>query len=161
MASEMLLLARHVAMQGRAEEAERLALDGIALREGLLGRRHPAYATGIAGLAVVYAELGRFPEAIEQQRKSLEARHAAGEDEAGFGEAYRDLGRYLTAAGRYDEAEATLLRSLEELEAVHGPDHPNPLATRRALSELYTAWGRDADAARYRVPEDTGRFSVY
>jgi serine/threonine-protein kinase len=56
------------------------------------------------------------------------------------------LGQCLTALGRYDEAEATLLATAHVLDSGH-PEERKRLSA--ALAELYRAWGRTADAERW------------
>jgi tetratricopeptide (TPR) repeat protein len=56
----------------------------------------------------------------------------------------------------YDEAEATLLAAHEDLSG-HA-DRPPTIRTLRGLVELYEAWGRTEEAARWqRVVDDKGR----
>jgi eukaryotic-like serine/threonine-protein kinase len=149
-------LARMVARQGRAEEAELLARQAMDAYDRVVGRNHPSYVQAVANLANVYAELGRFDLAVDTLRAAIGLRSWTG-SMVTLGEQHRRLGRYLAASGRRSDAEAELLRSLAILEAEY-PDrgHPNILETRRALAELYTAWGREADAAAYATPP--GRF---
>jgi hypothetical protein len=69
------------------------------------------------------------------------------------GELRRTYGRFLTAVGRFGEAEAQLVQSLELLRSVYArEDHPNIAETRRALMELYEVSNQPALVDRYRVP---------
>lgn len=58
-------------------------------------------------------------------------------------------------AGRFPQAEPLLLEALAGLERVYDASHPNRVDARRALFELYTAWGHADEAERYRVPPGT------
>ena len=51
---------------------------------------------------------------------------------------------------RFDEAEPILLTCYEQLEKQRGAKDVNTRRTRRWLAELYTAWDKQAQAARYR-----------
>src|SRR5690606_19535652 len=59
-------------------------------------------------------------------------------------------GDCLREMGRHEEAERELKESLAVLEAKFGPAHARVAKGKERLVKLYEAWGRDADAARYR-----------
>jgi hypothetical protein len=59
------------------------------------------------------------------------------------------LGQCQTDMKKFDEAQANLLAALPVLEAKLGKPHPYTVRTREALVELYTAWSRPEDAAKY------------
>lgn len=56
------------------------------------------------------------------------------------------LGECLLAQGRHPEAEALLLPGHEELAARLGNQHPRTVHAARCLRDLYTAWGKPAQA---------------
>ncbi len=61
-----------------------------------------------------------------------------------------ELGRCLTELGRFDEAEAALLESLEISGSRRAESEDNWRRDLNRLVDLYEAWGREDDAARYR-----------
>ncbi len=66
------------------------------------------------------------------------------------------VARGFAALDWYDEAESLLVPALEIIANQLGPRHSETAATRRILSELYTAWGKPDEAAKY-APESSGR----
>ena len=61
------------------------------------------------------------------------------------------LGASLTALARYSEAEAVLLEARKDLEAMSPPPRRDVDATITRLADLYAAWGKRDEAARYRA----------
>ena len=63
------------------------------------------------------------------------------------------LGRCLLARGAYAEAEASLREGYEGMRRAKVPAAARPRLAEAAaaLAELYTAWGKPAEAARWRA----------
>jgi len=61
------------------------------------------------------------------------------------------LGSGLAKRGRFAEAEALLLRSLERLAGSMGEDHERAVEARRKLVALYEVWGKPSKADRFRA----------
>jgi hypothetical protein len=57
----------------------------------------------------------------------------------------------LIALKRYSEAEAVLLEARRELDARQSPPPRDIHMTVSRLFDLYTAWGKPDEAARYRA----------
>lgn len=57
----------------------------------------------------------------------------------------------LTDLGRYEEAEAGLLQSLEWIEAAFKPGHPRQVRAVERLVRLYEKWGKPERAAAFRA----------
>jgi hypothetical protein len=127
----------------------------------VFGASHPAGTATAVILASILYQMGRMEEGDALYRDVLEVR-LGGASARGIsaGEQRRNYGRLLLEYGHFPEAEAQLLESLAILEAAYrGPSHPNVQESRRALMELYEAWGKPELVERYRVPP--GRFYVY
>ena len=58
-------------------------------------------------------------------------------------------GAYLVAAGRFEEAEPILLQSRKILEEEVGRNCTSTRDAGRRLVDLYAAWGRSTEAARW------------
>ncbi len=97
-------------------------------------------------LGMFELELGNTKRALELIRASL-----AGAIEGGLQplipKCRRNLGRALTAAGRYGEAETALLRAYAEAEAI--PSEAEQKQTAQHLVDLYAAWGQPDVASRW------------
>jgi serine/threonine-protein kinase len=66
-------------------------------------------------------------------------------------EAQSLLGACLTARQEYEDAEEHLLHSVDVLRASRGPADEHTRTAIRRLGELYEAWGRPQEAAKYRA----------
>ena len=143
--------------QGRLEEAEALARDALAGLDRSFGPTHASGTNTVRLLGDIMYSLGKTAEGDAFYRDALEVR-LGGTAATGIvaGEDRREYGRVLIRLGRFEDAQAQLLRSLEILEAAYGgAAHPNVLDSRRALMELYQAWEKPVLVERYRVPPGT------
>jgi tetratricopeptide (TPR) repeat protein/tRNA A-37 threonylcarbamoyl transferase component Bud32 len=61
------------------------------------------------------------------------------------------LGSILRAQGNYAEAEQMLQSSLDELESLHGPDHPHTLNARSEYANLLAAMDRTEETVSVRL----------
>jgi hypothetical protein len=64
------------------------------------------------------------------------------------------LGLSLLDQGRYAEAEPLLLHSVAALTSTFGEAHERAAEARRKLVSVYEAWGRPAQASRFREATD-------
>jgi len=71
------------------------------------------------------------------------------EDLAPIGNLESALGECLLAQKRYTEAEPLLLAGYEDLTTRLGEKHPTPVAAAHRLHQMYRAWGKPAEAARF------------
>ena len=139
-------LAAALAGLGRCAEAEPIQRAVIKHYEKKFGPDHPRTVGQQNNLAMTLLESGRPDEALAMlarvneslERKPSPALRAAYE---------RNLGRTLLRLNRFADGERALLAAHELYKA-----DPNPRANDRTaarLVELYTAWNRPADAARW------------
>jgi tetratricopeptide (TPR) repeat protein len=142
--------------RGMLDSAERVAMEAMRIERGTFGPAHPAAATTLVQVAGIQCARGAHAEAIAAYRDGisvLESRLPA--EHPRIGDAKLKFGRCLTQAARHADAEQQLLAVFESA----GGGSAAPLAARavpaaRALADLYDAWGREADAARYRALAD-------
>ena len=132
------------------QSAEPFGRAAIASAERGLPDGHPlaAYAHIVLGQTLIDA--GRPAEgephlrqALAMRKKLLPANHWL------IANTESVLGGSVAAQGRYEDAERLLLESYRKLLADRGAASDKTRDARRRLSELYTAWGRSAEAAKY------------
>jgi tetratricopeptide (TPR) repeat protein len=131
------------------EAASRLVEESIAIREKVLGKEHPQTTGSLLVKSDLMLATGR-PE--EARNLAIEARRilrlSLPEDSWQVARAVNNEGAALTRLGDFAAAEQLLLKSLPALSVASLPGLE--ARGRQRLAELYTAWGRPADAARYR-----------
>ena len=86
-------------------------------------------------------------ECVELRRRALPEGHWQ------IAEAQSLLGASLTARRGYKDAEEQLLQSLDVLRLSRGAADEHTRTAQRRLAELYAAWGRPGQAAKYREAE--------
>lgn len=137
---------------GRLNEAEAMVRDALDRTQRLRGPDHPALTGHLTGLGSVLQAQGRYEEAEPYFREAI----AISETASGSTNTHAALMRgwlatVLAQQGRYPEAEAAFLRAESVFRARHVSDaHGNVQDLRRRFAEMYDAWGRPEDAARYR-----------
>ena len=131
-------------------EAEQLLDECLAIRRENLGESHPDVASALTLKAGVQLEQRRFEAARETAqvaRKVLEANFPA--NHWRIAAAANAEGAALTGLGEFAQAEQLLLNSDPIL-----ADAPMPgvsEASRERLAVLYTAWGKNDEANKYRA----------
>jgi tetratricopeptide (TPR) repeat protein len=122
---------------GRWEEALGRFSECLARRRKLLGDGHLSTLKSDFGLATVLFELAKYEESRERS-ESILGRLGAGiaRDYTFRGRILVNLGRCLTASGRYPEAERTLQEAQVILLKKVGPEHRFSRAASKALEEL-------------------------
>ncbi|MBK8974920.1 MAG: serine/threonine protein kinase [Planctomycetes bacterium] len=136
---------------GELESALELMQDVLERRRQVLGGDHPATLLLENNLGMLLLDLDRAPEAAELLRHVLDRTLADGARADPRTVVFRrNLGRCLTAIGEFAEAEAQLLEShrLAGQQAVDVAAQQR--RTAEFLVELYEAWGREDEAARWR-----------
>ena len=102
-------------------------------------------------LGLLLCDAGGASEGVAQTADAMRILGAALEPgQWELGAARSAHGHCLGKMERFPEGERELIAALETVEAALGPDHPRVAKIRGRLRELYEAWGRPEDAARYR-----------
>jgi eukaryotic-like serine/threonine-protein kinase len=158
-ASSLSILAMVLERQGRLDEAEALARAALGIYDRALGPDHWGAGRTLIRLGSVLHRKGRVAEADSLYRKAVALQLRRSDGKVSEAEVRRDYGRLLIARREWQAAEDQLLESHRLLEGEVAASHPNLHETKRALTELYLAWGRPDEAERYRVPP--GRFIAY
>jgi tetratricopeptide (TPR) repeat protein len=134
---------------GQYDEAERLLDQSLAIRRTALGPEHPQ----VAGTLTVQANLLLAKRHYEEARTvSVEAQRilklSLPDDSWQVAAALNTEGAALTKLGDFARAESLLLGSLPSLERSPIPDLQ--VRGQRRLHDLYIAWHRPDEAAKYR-----------
>jgi eukaryotic-like serine/threonine-protein kinase len=137
-----------LAESGDHEKAEALLQQALSTAREILPTDHPQLANLLLESGVLQVARGNAAAAMPLLEEAMEIRR--GRPAIGgvnLAEIESAMAGCFTALGRYDDAEAMLLASLEVLRERN--DHRRR-ATVLRLIRLYEAWGRSERAAEYR-----------
>jgi hypothetical protein len=101
---------------------------------------------------MIYDQTGRTTEAEKLLRETVRIR-AENVPETHFLRATANgtLGEFLITQARFPEVEAFLLASYQSLKKSEAENSPRTRLALQRLANLYEAWGKTDDAARYRM----------
>jgi serine/threonine-protein kinase len=137
--------------RGELDEAETLFREKLERGARHWGPEDEETLVATNNLADVLMRKDRLEEAEALFRDAVEtATRVLGPDHYKTTNFRHNLGRCLTRLARYDEAEEQLQLCYRSRAATLPPDNPRVVQAIRSLAMLYDAWGREADAARYR-----------
>ena len=135
---------------GDYSTAEPLLQDALAMNQALFESSHPDIAITQTGLAVLLLRTERVEAALEIAQEAQESlAESFGADHWRTVWALATHGASLAELLRLDEAEPLLLKSYEALRNNAGARPVHVETVRQYIVDLYTAWGRPQDAARY------------
>jgi serine/threonine-protein kinase len=137
--------------QERYQESARWAREVLALRGRTLPESHLAVSTSMSVLGRALGAMDSLAEGERWLRESLALRRRtlpAGHWIIASSESI--LGAHLARRGRFAEAESLLVPAERKLVEIRGEDAPVVKDARTRLGDLYEAWGKPADAARWR-----------
>jgi tetratricopeptide (TPR) repeat protein len=103
-------------------------------------------------LGSLLADRGDYQEAEPMLREALDIQQRAltrGHSDIATTQSF--LGRCLVALARYDEAKVFLVESYATLKDQRGNQDEYTQKALKRLVDLYDAWGKPDDAARYRM----------
>jgi non-specific serine/threonine protein kinase/serine/threonine-protein kinase len=125
-----------------AEDLLNAALAGQRERLGTMQR-----------LGQLHMRRGKYAEAESLLRRTIEGRirRQGDADDPNTLFMILTLARALRHQDKLDETEVEYLRVVEGRERVSGPQHPNTLAAMKELAGFYDAWGKPAEAAKWRA----------
>ncbi|HSF40753.1 MAG TPA: tetratricopeptide repeat protein [Thermoanaerobaculia bacterium] len=134
---------------GLYEEARPLLAEALALRERLLGSRHPEVADTLVRLGSL-AHLSGQGEAVPLFQRALAIREERlGSEDPAVAGVLNNLGTALASRGRLDEADAVLRRSLALHERLWGDQDPRVAKILHNLSGI--AYYREETAELERL----------
>jgi eukaryotic-like serine/threonine-protein kinase len=145
-------LALLLGQKGQYDEAEQLFRRALAMNRRILGENHPVVATFVNNLATLLKRKGDFNGAESLYRQAIDAeRKVFPEDHWEIATIKSLLGGCLIAERRYREAEPLVLESYRIIESQFGDSHERTRAALRRIVDLYSAWGKPTQAARYKT----------
>jgi tetratricopeptide (TPR) repeat protein len=139
--------AEELYQRGKYAEAEPLFRKALAVREEVLGPRHPDTAQSYDNLASNLDALGRANEAEPLYRKALAVREQVlGPRHPHTASSYNNLAYNLEAQGQAKEAEPLYRQALAVCQEVLGRKHPDTALSYNNLAGNLQAQGRAKEA---------------
>ena len=122
------------------------------------GDGHRRVIRSMSLLAEFYVGVDRTSEADALLDEIIEkAKEALPEGHWRMGTYLAQHGRCLTKLARYEEAEDALFQAHGIPVESFGAERPKTLTVATALTELYNAWGKPREAAKWSPPLDAGK----
>lgn len=132
--------------------AEPLLREALEIRRETLGPDHAQVGIATAQLAGVLVARENFADAEVHYRDAVAILAGAlGDDHWLTAQTRCHYGACLTRLGSYRLAEQELLSGLAALEEALGSDHARAREAASRIVQLYEAWGRREEAARFRL----------
>ena len=145
-------LAHLYMIQDKNAEADSLFTRVLHMRQELFGDAHQSLPVVLNNLAMMKRRLGRLDEAEVFAQEAVNVQRAVGGPNVG--RVLTNLAAVQMGQNKFAEAEASNLEALEILGSSFGSDHPLVQKARNQLVDLYEAWDRPEQAARYKEPLD-------
>jgi tetratricopeptide (TPR) repeat protein len=143
---------RVLIMRAKFADAEALARDAHSSLAASVGQETPLALDALELLSMAQRGLGKSEEAERTAREVVQAAERV------FTTGYYHLpqfrnhwGRCLLDLGRYEDAEAQLLKAHAGEIAMRGPEHRNTREVVANLMRLYEAWDKPDKAAGWRT----------
>ena len=120
----------------------------IALNEKKYGPNHPLIAPELNNLARIKEEEGHLEDALALYQRTLKICEKSGIDTHGALIAANNLALLSAKIGKSTAAEQTLLDSINSMEKLLGPTHPDIAKVKINLGVLYVQAGRLDDGSK-------------
>ncbi len=145
------ILAESLMELKRYSESESLYQESLEMSSRIYGDRHPSVARDYSQLGRLMRRRGEYAASAEYYARSVEIYSAMfGDDYLVVLQLKQDQALAYKLAGMFQDAERLYLTCFERLSETRGVDDPNTIAAIRNVVSLYSDWGRDEEAARYR-----------
>lgn len=145
------LQAQALFSEAKHSEAEARINETLKIYRAATSEKFINYATALMVQGLIYSRTDRIDEAEKLLREAVRIR-TENMPETHFLRATGNgaLGEFLTAQGRFPEAETFLLASYESLKKSQAENSPRTRLALQRLASLYEAWNKPEQAARYR-----------
>jgi serine/threonine-protein kinase len=138
--------------QGRYAESLSKVTETLKIYRETFGTHYDNYPTALIINGLILAKTGQPQEGEKILREAVKIRtESLPKEHYWVALATSALGECLTIQKRYNEAEPLLLNSYEGLKISQGPDNPRTTIALQRLINLYEAWNKPDQAARYRA----------
>ncbi|KAH7069948.1 P-loop containing nucleoside triphosphate hydrolase protein, partial [Paraphoma chrysanthemicola] len=133
--------------QGRADEAEQMAVISMEVRSEFLGEEHPEVLNSMEMVGLSRRLMGKYEEAEAMYRRVLAGRRQVlGHEHAGTLTILDNLAVVLRVQGKYIEAEAMHRQTLAISKEVRGHKSPETLACMDNLGSVLRSLGKYDEA---------------
>jgi len=122
--------------------------EAIEMRKQTVGDQHPEYAMVLGMSAGAYRKKGDTQTAYRNLKEAymVMANHYQGEECIPCAVILNSMGLLFKHQQKYERAIDSYERCLNIREKIQGPSHPDAIATRHNISELYNVWGKPEEA---------------
>lgn len=128
--------------QGRFEEAEKLLLRIIKIKEKAFGLEHPDLATTLNNLSILYVNMGRLMEAENYQKIAVEiVRKTLGDKHPTTATYFINLASIYLKLSKYDLAASFIEKALSIRTVGSKNDHPSIIPMLENLAKIYQQAG--------------------
>ena len=135
--------------QGDYAKARDLEMEALQIREKVLGKEHPDYATSLNNLALFNSKLGNYAEAVQLATEALLIEEKIlGREHPEYARTLNNLGNYNAYLGNYAEAVRLGTEALQIQEKVLGKEHPEYALSLNNLAVYNSMLGDYAEAVR-------------
>jgi tetratricopeptide (TPR) repeat protein len=125
--------------QGRASEAEEMAMMSMEVRSEVLGEDNAETLSSIGMVGLARELGGKYEEAEAMHRQELAiCEKVLGPEHPDTLTSMNNLANVLDSQGKYEEAEAMNRQTLARREKVLGHEHPDTLTSVSCLAQLLT-----------------------
>jgi tetratricopeptide (TPR) repeat protein len=140
-------MAAYFDFEGQWGDAERLNLEAVRIRRGVLGENNISTLTSMANLASTFGNQGRWDEAEKLFMQVMETRKTKlGADHPDTLISIANLASTFRNQGRWDEAEKLEVQVMETFQTKLGADHPSTLTSMSNLAFTYWSQHRYTEA---------------
>jgi len=132
---------------GEYKQAKPLYEEALKIREWVLGKQHPAYATSLNNLAGLYTAQGEYEKAkplFEEALKIVEP--MLGKQHPAYATSLNNLAGLYTVQGEYEKAKPLFEEALKIVESMLGKQHPAYATALNNLAALYESQGKYGQA---------------
>ena len=146
-ANKLIVVAKFFCVIGKYINAELLFRQALAIREKLLGKKHPFTVSTLANIAETLSNEGNYSEAEQLFRKALNINEKMlGKENSQTATILNNLAKVLLGKGNYEEAELLFRKALVIKEDIFGKDNLNTTTILTNLAELLSQKGNYKDA---------------